>query len=111
MSLDLQAQPPSEASEAAPAERQELTLDERTPVLRLAARWLPVLGVGLVHVDAAPISGFAQLVFQFSIAAPLFWADRYLISPARLDRLLMLIFWTNAAGAVHSYSSPRAWTG
>ena len=37
-------------------------------------------------------AGLAQLIFQISIAAPMFWAARSVRSPERLARLLWIIF-------------------
>ena len=37
-------------------------------------------------------AGLAQIVFQISIAAPMFWVARMVRSPERLARLLWIIF-------------------
>lgn len=41
-------------------------------------------------------AGFAQFVFQLSIAAPAFWVGRFINTPAKLQRALMMIFICNA---------------
>jgi hypothetical protein len=59
-----------------------------------------VMGLNLLHPGTNTVAGLAQIVFQVSIAAPLFWVERFAMPPARVGRLLGLIFLANAAGAV-----------
>jgi hypothetical protein len=61
---------------------------------------LVVLGINLMHPSTDLSAGVAQVVFQLSIAAPLYWASRLKLDRARLDWLLWLMFLSNAASAV-----------
>ena len=67
------------------------------------ARWvllsLFLLVTSLMHPDSWLMSGTAQIVFQLSIAAPLFWAVRTWITRERLERVMWLVFAANFAGA------------
>src|SRR5215203_4004495 len=66
----------------------------------LLSAGLVVLGINLFHPSTDLSAGVAQVVFQLSIAAPLFWASRLRLDRPRLDWLLWLIFVSNAASAV-----------
>ena len=61
---------------------------------------LVILAVNLLHPSTDLSAGVAQVVFQLSIAAPLYWASRLRLERPRLDWLLWLIFVSNAASAV-----------
>jgi hypothetical protein len=67
------------------------------------ARWLlaifMIMIVSLVRPETWFMSGIAQIFFQVSIVAPLFWAARMDMNEARLQRLLFLIFAANFASA------------
>jgi hypothetical protein len=67
------------------------------------ARWIVVslflLVASLMHPDSWLTSGTAQIVFQLSIAAPIFWAVGTWTTRERLERLLWLVFAANFAGA------------
>src|SRR5688500_12932516 len=60
------------------------------------ARWmlasLALLVANLTHTSTWLLSGMAQVVFQLSIAAPVFWTARYWITRDRLERLILLVF-------------------
>ena len=64
--------------------------------LPASSRWLlasfALLAASLLHADTHLKAGLAQLVFQISIAAPMFWVARSVRSPERLARLLGVIF-------------------
>jgi len=70
------------------------------PAGQLLVLALLLLVVNLAHPQTQPLVGVAQCVFQFSIAAPVFWAGKAVRTPQFLNRLLWLIFAANAAGAV-----------
>jgi hypothetical protein len=61
---------------------------------------LGFMGLGLLHPEANVCAGVAQIVFQVSIVGPYFWCARHQVSPARLRRLMGLVFLCNAASAV-----------
>ena len=60
------------------------------------ARWivasLALMVACLMHPATWMMSGIAQIVFQVSLAAPIFWAVRVWISAERLERLIWLVF-------------------
>ncbi len=60
------------------------------------ARWivasLALMVACLMHPATWMMSGIAQIVFQLSLAAPIFWAVRVWIPPERLQRLIWLVF-------------------
>ena len=64
----------------------------------LAASTLWLLGVfgllalNLLHEETHLLGGIAQVIFQVSIAAPMFWVPRAVRSEARFLRLLWVIF-------------------
>jgi hypothetical protein len=68
-----------------------------------SARWLvavfALLAVNLLHQETHLAAGIAQVVFQISIAAPMFWVMRTVRSEARFVRLLWVIFIASFAGA------------
>lgn len=55
--------------------------------------------LGLFNPESNFVAGLAQCVFQLSIAAPAYWVMAMPIGPARLERLLKLIFLANAASS------------
>ena len=63
------------------------------------ARWILVSLVlmiaSLVHPATWLMSGIAQIVFQLSIAAPVFWTARNWLTNERLERVLLLVFGAN----------------
>ena len=67
------------------------------------ARWilasLAFMVAGLIHTSTWLASGAAQIVFQLSIAAPVFWTARHWITHERLERLLLLVFAGNFLSA------------
>jgi hypothetical protein len=67
------------------------------------ARWilasLVLMVAALMHPATWMMSGIAQIVFQLSLAAPVFWAVRVWITQERLERLLWLVF------AAHCFSA------
>jgi hypothetical protein len=67
------------------------------------ARWLlaalVLLICNLVRPETWLTAGVAQLFFQLSIAAPVFWAARVWINEDRLLRLMWLVFAANMASA------------
>lgn len=68
-----------------------------------AARWilasLALMIVGLFHPSTWLMSGTAQIVFQLSIAAPVFWVARNWLTAERLERVLLLVFGANFLSA------------
>ena len=60
------------------------------------ARWiiasLVLMVASLMHPATWMMSGIAQIVFQLSLAAPIFWAVRVWMTPERLERLIWLVF-------------------
>jgi len=71
--------------------------------LPASSKWLiaslVLLAANLLHAETHLTSGLAQLVFQTSIAAPMFWAVRMVGSHERLARLLRVIFAASLASA------------
>jgi hypothetical protein len=67
------------------------------------AQWilasLALLVAGLAHPATWLVSGVAQVVFQLSIAAPIFWTARMWLTADRLERVLLLVFGANFLGA------------
>jgi hypothetical protein len=67
------------------------------------ARWIVaaflVYICNLVQPATWLSAGVAQVVFQLSIAAPLFWAARMTLTEKRLQRLLWLVFAANFVSA------------
>ena len=64
--------------------------------LAASAGWLlgvfGLLALNLLHEETHLLAGIAQVIFQISIAAPVFWMPRTVRSEARLLRLLWVIF-------------------
>ena len=67
------------------------------------ARWilaaLAIMVASLAHPATWLMSGMAQIVFQLSIAAPVFWTARNWLTSERLERLLLLVFAANCLSA------------
>ena len=67
------------------------------------ARWIVVslmlMVASLVHPSTWLMSGTAQIVFQLSIAAPVFWTARNWVTSERLERVLVLVFSANFISA------------
>jgi hypothetical protein len=67
------------------------------------ARWivasLALMVASLIHPATWLMSGAAQVVFQLSIAAPVFWTARNWLTPERLERVLLLVFIANFLSA------------
>ena len=66
-------------------------------------RWilasLALMVAALAHPATWFMSGIAQIVFQLSIAAPVFWTARNWITPERLERMLLLVCSANFLSA------------
>ena len=67
------------------------------------ARWilaaLALMVASLVHPATSFTAGIAQIVFQLSIAAPVFWTARNWLTAERLERVMLLVFGANFLGA------------
>jgi hypothetical protein len=74
-----------------------------TDTLVPGSRWLLAAGMlliaNLLHEETQMRAGFAQIVFQASIAAPTFWAARMGQGEARLRRVVWLILVSSFASA------------
>jgi hypothetical protein len=70
------------------------------PCRKLLLAALLLLVVGLAHPLTEFPSGPAQVVFQLCIAAPLFWAWKMVKTTAHLNRLVWLVFFTNALSVI-----------
>jgi hypothetical protein len=68
-----------------------------------SGRWLlacfALLAASLLHPDTHLHPGIAQVAFQLSIAAPMFWAARTVQSQTRLARLLWTVFGASLVSA------------
>lgn len=66
-------------------------------------RWilasLALMVASLAHPATWIMSGVAQVVFQLSIAAPVFWTARNWITAERLERMLLLVWGANFLSA------------
>lgn len=66
-------------------------------------RWilasLALMVASLAHPATWLMSGIAQVVFQLSIAAPVFWTARHWITHERLERMLLLVCGANFLSA------------
>ena len=66
-------------------------------------RWIlasiALMVASLVHPATWVLSGTAQIVFQVSIAAPVFWTARHWVTDERLERVLLLVFGANFVSA------------
>jgi hypothetical protein len=71
--------------------------------LPASSKWLlaslVLLVVNLLHPETHLEAGIAQLIFQISIAAPMFWVARTVLSQERLARLLWISFAASFASA------------
>jgi hypothetical protein len=67
------------------------------------ARWiltsLTLMVASLAHPATWFMSGMAQVVFQLSIAAPVFWTARNWLTAERLERVILLVFCANFLSA------------
>ena len=67
------------------------------------ARWilasLTLMVISLIHPATWMMSGTAQIVFQLSIAAPVFWTARNWLTHERLERVILLVFGANFLSA------------
>ena len=67
------------------------------------ARWivasLVLMVASLLHPSTWVMAGTAQIVFQLSIAAPVFWTARNWLTAERLERLLLLVLGANFLSA------------
>lgn len=59
---------------------------------KLVVLALILLLLNLAHQQTQFMAGLAQIAFQFSIAAPVFWGAKAVRGPAQLNRLIWLIF-------------------
>jgi len=73
--------------------------DSLGPGARMVIGSMFLLVTSLIHPNSWLASGVAQVVFQVSIAAPIFWAVAIWTPKARLDRLMWLVFAANFASA------------
>jgi hypothetical protein len=71
-----------------------------TGMTKLIGLAMLLLVLNLAHPRTQLMAGLAQCVFQFSIAAPVFWAGKAIRNPRFLNRLLWLIFVLCAANAL-----------
>ncbi|HKY23468.1 MAG TPA: hypothetical protein VJM31_19790 [Vicinamibacterales bacterium] len=69
------------------------------PGARLVVCSIVILMAGLVHPGSWLNSGAAQVAFQLSIAAPIFWAVAIWTPKQRLERLMGLVFVANFLSA------------
>jgi len=83
--------------------------------LPASCRWLiavfGLLALNLLHQETHLSAGIAQVIFQISIAAPMFWVTQTVRSEARFLRLLWLIFAASfvsaAVGVLQAYFPDR----
>jgi hypothetical protein len=73
--------------------------DSGTPGARWILASLGLMVASLVHPATWLMSGAAQVVFQLSIAAPVFWIARSWLTADRLERVLLLVFGANFLSA------------
>jgi hypothetical protein len=73
--------------------------DSRVPGTRWVMAALATLVIALLHPATWLTAGAAQVVFQLSIAAPVFWAARVWMTRGRFERLLKLVFGANLISA------------
>lgn len=71
-----------------------------TGLTKLVGLALLLLVLNLAHPQTQFLAGLAQCVFQFSIAAPVFWAGKAIRNPRFLNRILWLIFVLCAANSL-----------
>lgn len=71
--------------------------------LAASSKWLlgvmAVFAANLLHPDTYLAAGVAQVIFQLSIAAPMFWAAWTVRDTAQLARLLRIVFFASLASA------------
>jgi hypothetical protein len=64
--------------------------------LHASAKWMMasfgLLSLNLLHATTHSMAGVAQIVFQISIAAPIFWMARAVRSDGRVMRIVWLLF-------------------
>ena len=64
--------------------------------LSASGRWLlasfALLVMNLLHAETHLKAGLSQVIFQISIAAPMFWTSRMMHSQEQLTRLLRILF-------------------
>jgi hypothetical protein len=64
--------------------------------LHASAKWMMasfgLLSLNLLHATTHSMAGVAQIVFQISIAAPIFWMARAVRSDRRVMRMVWLLF-------------------
>jgi hypothetical protein len=67
-----------------------------------AIRWvLAILGLSLLHPSTNTVlAGVAQIALNLSIIAPLFWVPRLGVDTRLLRRMMLMLFFVNAASAV-----------
>lgn len=75
-------------------------LARRPPSLPFIGAALLLLLINLPRTDSQLVAGFMQIVFQVSIAAPLFWAGKMVRRAEDLYRLLRWFFLLNAVGTI-----------
>ena len=73
--------------------------DSGAPGASWIAASLMLMVASLVHPATWLMSGAAQIVFQLSIAAPVFWIARSWMTADRLERVLLLVFGANFLSA------------
>ncbi len=73
--------------------------DNEAPGARWILASLALMVMSLVHPATWFMSGVAQVIFQLSIAAPVFWTARNWLTDERLERVLLLVFGANLLGA------------
>ena len=74
--------------------------DSGTPGASWILASLALMVASLVHPSTWFMSGIAQIVFQLSIAAPVFWTAYNWVTAERLERVLLLVFGANFLGAL-----------
>ena len=73
--------------------------DSRVPGAGWILASLTLMVASLIHPSTWLMSGAAQIAFQLSIAAPVFWTARSWLTAERLERLLLLVFGANFLSA------------
>jgi hypothetical protein len=72
--------------------------------LHASAKWmlasLGVMVLNLLHPTTHASAGIAQVIFQLSICAPVFWMTRSVRTEARMARLLWIMFGASAIGSI-----------
>lgn len=70
------------------------------PAQTLLLGALLLYAINLFHPTTDPRAGVAQVIFQISVAAPLWWASKAVESREHLDRLLWVILAVNGLNAL-----------